>query len=89
MQRYDEANTRHRTCLEQVLRNTSVPEAERLRALTAANAAAEASNQAWDAYDQATQRFRDEQAVRARATPQANRPELPTEGAVNPPSPGR
>jgi hypothetical protein len=89
VQRYDEANARHRGCLDQVLRHAATPEADRQRALTASNAAAEASNAAWDAYDQATQRFRDDQAARARATPPSMPPQLPAAGAANPPPAAR
>ena len=66
VERFDTQSAQYRRCLDAVFNDRNQPEDARRAALTAANANALQAGQLWDAYEAATQRYRNEQAEAAR-----------------------
>lgn len=66
MERFDTQSAQYRRCLDAVFNDRAQPEDARRAALSAANANALQAGQLWDAYEAATQRYRNEQAEAAR-----------------------
>jgi type V secretory pathway adhesin AidA len=80
VERYDQQAASYRTCLDGVVRDTSLAENARREAVQASNASAAQVETLWEAYGAATDRYRSHQAEQARLAAeqaQANRPPAP------------
>jgi hypothetical protein len=61
VERFDSQSAAYRSCLDGVLNDRTLSENTRRAALTASNESATRVGSLWDAYDQATTRFMDQQ----------------------------